>query len=78
MGFLLTAGLFLAGLAIQLIFAKAPEKPKSASFSDITVPTIEEGTPYTVVFGTRLLSRSFIGWKGHFKKTSIKSEGGKK
>ncbi|MGL5632300.1 MAG: hypothetical protein ACRDD3_08045 [Azovibrio sp.] len=67
----------VANLLSQALAPKSPQ-PKSASLSDIDVPTAEEGRPIPVVFGSVILRGANVVWYGDLKAEPIKKKGGKK
>lgn len=59
------------GYSVTMLLSKwlspKPEKPKAAKFSDLDVPTAEEGRALPVAMGTNLLESSNITWYGDFE-----------
>lgn len=41
----------VASMLISIALAPRPASPKAATFDDMNIPQIEEGTPQTVYFG---------------------------
>ena len=68
-------------MVVAMIVAYAtrphPQKPPAATLSDVSVPTIDQGTPIAVVFGDVWVDSWCVLWYGDMRVTPIQS-GGKK
>lgn len=68
-------------MIIALILSEAlkpkPQVPNAATLNDVSIPTIEQGTPVGVVFGDVWVDSWAVLWYGDLKADPIKS-GGKK
>jgi hypothetical protein len=54
-----------------------PKDPPAATLQDVSVPTVDQGTPVPVVFGEVWIENWMVLWYGDLRVTPIKS-GGKK
>lgn len=54
-----------------------PQDPKAATLEDFDVPTIEEGRPMPVVFGTCWIKSPGVTWYGDLSVQPIKKSSGK-
>ncbi len=71
-------GILLFSYALQAYLAPKPEKPKPGTLADFGFPTIEDGTPIGVVFGTVMRRDPQVIWAGDIVTSAIKASGGKK
>jgi hypothetical protein len=62
---------------ISIVTRQDPPKPKAATLKDLDQPTIEEGTPVGVLFGTRWVAPQELA-RWNLKSRAIKKKGGKK
>lgn len=73
---------FLAAVAVSLVatFVLRPRPPSTPapSFTDVQVPTAEDGRPMAVVFGCRVVRGPNVIDYGDFRTTPIRVKGGKK
>jgi len=67
-----------ASMAIQIIMAPKPKKPKPTAFEDIDFPLCEEGEEKTAVFGQVWTKSWMVLTVGNYRTKAIKSKGGKK
>lgn len=66
-------------VAMILSAAMRPKNqtPPPASLSDVSVPTIQQGTPVAVAFGDVWIDQPFVLWYGDLRSQAI-TAGGKK
>lgn len=73
---------FVAIVVVALVTACAliPRKrtQNNAQSQDFTTPTVEEGIPMVVVFGTRLIKAPQVVWFGDVRRDPIKKKTSKK
>lgn len=62
----------------EIYLQPKPQEPKPASFADIDVPQVEEGTPEMVIFGDVWIPDWTVVAMGNFRTTPIKQKAGKK
>lgn len=55
---------FLASVAISMIMAPRPVKPKPLAFQDFEAPTADENRPIPVIFGTVTITGANVVWYG--------------
>lgn len=78
MNFLAQLALYVITSLITAALAPKPPKPKPASLQDFDVPTVEEGKPVPVVFGTVTLKGANVLWYGDLRSKVVKKKSGKK
>lgn len=71
--------LIYAVIVVILAFALQPSPPgsKPPSLSDLKVPTIDQGTPVSKVFGRRIIQSTTIVWYGDLSYNKVRASGGK-
>jgi len=69
---------FLISVAIQIMLAPRPPKPKPAALTDFDIPTADENRPIPVVFGKVRITGPNVVWYGDLGVIPIKKKGGKK
>ena len=78
MNFLAQLAIYVVTSLISAALAPKPPKPKPAALQDFDVPTVEEGIPVPVVFGTVTLKVTNVLWYGDLRSKAIKKKSGKK
>lgn len=68
----------VASIAISVFMAPKPASPKPATFDDMNIPQINEGTPQAVFFGTVWTEDWMVLWTGNFRTSPVKAKQGKK
>lgn len=69
---------FVVAFAISYASGPKIQSAKPAGFSDLKVPTAEEGREIPVLFGTRDLLAPNVVWYGNLETRAVKKKGGKK
>ena len=69
---------FAAVLVATYALAPKPQNQKPATLEEIDLPTAEEGSCISVLFGCRDIPAPFVAWYGDLRTVAIKSSGGKK
>jgi hypothetical protein len=66
-------------VAMLLSYALRPTQPPPAAktLADVSVPTIEQGTPVAVVFGDVWVDQWFVLWYGDLRVAPIYASGKK-
>jgi len=69
---------FVVSLALSYVLRPKPNEPTPASFEQADIPTIKEGTPIAVLFGTREIKAPMVLWHGDFSVDKVQKKNGKK
>lgn len=73
----IAVALLIVSYVIMSMLMPKPPKNKPASLEDFDMPTHEEGTPESVVFGEAWCKGPMVLHYGHLRTKKIKAEGGK-
>ncbi|RLE34432.1 MAG: hypothetical protein DRJ61_05195 [Acidobacteria bacterium] len=69
---------FIISVALQIMLAPRPPKPKPATLSDFDIPTSDEDRPVPVVFGKVTITGANVVAYGDLASIPIVKKGGKK
>jgi hypothetical protein len=63
---------------IQYAMSTKPKAPTPLTLGELSIPTVQQGTPIAVIFGDVWCADAMIAWFGDLATKAIKSKGGKK
>jgi hypothetical protein len=63
---------------IQYAMSTKPKPPTALTLGEVSIPTVEQGTPIGVNWGDVWCDNPMICWYGDLDTREIKSSGGKK
>lgn len=66
-------GMLVVSLVISVALAPKQTMPEPASFKDMKVPQVNEGTPQAVHFGTVWTEDWTVLWMGNFSTAPVKA-----
>ncbi|MZR14219.1 hypothetical protein GQE99_14445 [Maritimibacter sp. DP07] len=64
--------------ALSVLLKPKPEPPKAATFDDLDIPRVDEGTEIGIVFGTMWIESPSVAWYGDFDARPVYPDSNKK